>query len=465
MPFTEPTLSATDRGLRSAGSGTGAQPEPAWVTELSQRPLVQGLSPEDWQRLLLSAEVLDVRAGSTFLPESNESAGLFFLLWGEVAIHAAGRLVRLIAAPQDLGLLSLVDGRARSASLVAFADSRLVHLPRFAFDALCRDSAVFSGNVAQALATELRRMYAAEAGWLTHFDDFFEAPNAKLVPGPYVADRVDMVLLVMQGDAAALRRLLPPGLHPLPVLADRYLLTFNTFTGVRSEAPAARGKTFSYRETCPFLPCLGPDLRPALFIPELYPDNLLAIALGREAYGFPKRFGLTTEGDRRVDLGVGGHLVLRADWERTETVLPGEWASQLLSLWSGGVELPGLLRPLLGGLVTAAESPALRGIRPSVPVFVHKQIMDERTESERILEVDSLIEIPFQLLHLGGFQVLHGARVQHFDPTYFLQGRCLGGVRTVLGFRFGRGHARRDYRARPASGGWRDLLWPGRGRT
>lgn len=434
-----------------------------WSAVLSARPLVQGLEAAHWQHILHAAEPMDVRAGSTFLHEDNGEAGLFFLLEGEVAIHAAGRLVRTVTAPHELGLLSLVDGRTRTASLVAFTDASLVHLPRPAFEALRRDSAVFTGNVAQALAAEVRRLYAAEAGWLAHFDDFFEAPNAKLVPGPYVADQVDMVMFVMKGDARALASLLPAGLRPLPILGDRYLLTFNTFTGVRSEAPLARGKTFSYRETCPFIPCLGPDFRPSVFTPELYPDNLLAIALGREAYGFPKRFGLTTHGERRVDLSVGGHLLLRAEWEGSHHVPPGDWASHLLSSWSGGAEIPGSLRPLVGGLLEAADAAALKTLRPAVPVYVHKQIVNERTESERILEVNALIEVPFHLLHLGEFQLLHGARVHHFDPAYFLQGHCVGGVRMSLGFRFGRGHARRNYLAPGGRRGWRDLLGARRG--
>lgn len=424
-----------------------ATSEPPWAPLLRAQPLVQGLEPAHWALLLESAEATELRVGQTFLHEDTNESGMFLLLSGEVAVRNDGRLVTLLRAPQVLGLLALIDGQARSATLSAFADSVVVHIPRPTFDRLRQLSPAFSANLTQSLAAELRRMYANETHQLSHFDDFFEAPNAKLVPGPYVAEHVDMVVLIMRGDPRHLAGLMPRGLHAIPGFGDRFLLTFNFFSGVHTEAPIARGKTFDYSETCPFIPCLGPRLQPAVFTPELYPDNLLAIALGREAYGFPKRFGRTLESKRTIDLSVGGHMTLRATWDAERTVTSGEWANHLASLWTGGVELPSLLTPVLTRIVDAADIQRFASLRPKVPVFVHKQILDESTESERILDVDSLIEIPFHLTKLGPFQVLDGAAVDYLDPTYFLPGTCLGGVRLSLGFRFGSGRSWIDYKA------------------
>jgi CRP-like cAMP-binding protein len=427
--------------------------EPQWVELLRAQPLVQGLTPDHLALLVGAAEVTSLGAGETFLREDTHEAGLFLLLAGEIAVRKDGRLATLLRAPQVLGVLALIDGQARSATLSAFADSLIVHIPRTTFEHLRQSSTAFLSNLTLSLAADLRRMYANETRQLAHFDDSFEAPNAKLVPGPYVAQDVDMVLLVLQGDPHRLAALMPRGLRPIPGFGDRFLLTFNFFSGVHSESPIARGKTFDYSETCPFLPCLGPHLQPAVFTPELYPDNLLAIALGREAYGFPKRFGRTMEAQQSIDLSVGGHMTLRAKWQSAHAVTSGEWANHLAGLWTGGVELPALLTPVLTRAIDAADHHRFAALRPKVPVFVHKQIVGVGTESERMLDVDSLIEIPFHLTKLGPFQVLDGAAVDFLDPAYFLQGTCLGGVRLSLGFRFGTGKSWIDYKAAAKTSG------------
>lgn len=432
------------RHLRTTLNAANA---PGWLRALAEMPILAGLSPRDWALIEHGVTPHDLAAGDVFLREEADTSGLFLLVRGEVAVHRDGRLVTLIRAPHALGLLALIDGGVRSATLAAFAPSLVVQVPRALFDHLRATSPAFSNNLTVALATELRRMYTAQSEQLAHFDDFFEAPNAKLVPGPYVAEHIDMVLCVMQGDPVQLARLLPDGLRPFPGLDGKFLLTFNFFRGVRSESPIARGKTFAYSETCPFIPCLGPRLQPAVFTPELYPDNLLAIALGREAYGFPKRFGRTTEGERTIDLSVGGGLTLRAAWESARTVDAGTWANHVAALWTGGVGLPALLQPVLTTLLDTVDGTRLAKLRPAVPVFVHKQILDERTETERVFDVDSLIEIPFQIQHLGDYRVLDGASVRYLDDRYFLPGTCVGAARLRLGFRFGRGREWRDYLA------------------
>ncbi len=57
-------------------------------------------------------------------------------------------------------------------------------------------------------------MYRREHAWLEHMADFFQSPNALIVPGPYEAAPYEMILLVMQGDPADMAALMPPGVRP-----------------------------------------------------------------------------------------------------------------------------------------------------------------------------------------------------------------------------------------------------------
>jgi len=424
---------------------------PTWIARVQHHPLLAGLSPEELRLALRDAELQTLPTGQTLLRQDSNDFGLFLLLSGDVAVQAgpdaAERLVTLIHAPAVLGLLALVDGNTRSASLVTLGPVEVMHMPRATFALVRQQSAAFGNAVTQYLAGELRRMYALETAMMGHFDDFFEAPNAKLVPGPYVAKHVDMWMLVMRAKPELLASLLPPGLRPLPGFGDRFLLTFNAFSGVHSEAPVARGKSFAYHETCPFIPCLGPRMLPVMFTPELYPDNLLAIALGREAYGFPKRFGRTNLHPNAVDLTVGNRLILRAHWQAETPSDPGVWGAHLAAVMSGRNVVPPWLQPVVGALVQASQSQALHSLQPSVPVFVRKQIVDESTVHERVWDVDELIEIPFEVRQLSGFATLQAPVVEYLDPGYFLQGQCEGGVRLAMSFRFGRGVSWRDYKS------------------
>src|SRR5262249_7916547 len=146
-------------------------------------------------------------------------------------------------------------------------------------------------------------------------DDFFDPPNARLVPGPYRFSPMRLVLHVVETERAALAALLPRGLHLLPGLGGRYLVVFGDFHRCVTQHARGDGRVFSYRETTPFIPCAGFG-RVGAFIPELYPDSYMAILLGREIYGFPKRLGRTTVRGDGVDVIVDHARLMRARWSR-----------------------------------------------------------------------------------------------------------------------------------------------------
>ncbi|MCC6747103.1 MAG: acetoacetate decarboxylase family protein [Deltaproteobacteria bacterium] len=420
----------------------------ALLAELRKLPLFADLEHDVTARLLELGRRERVPAGKVFLAEEAAPDDLYLLLRGEVAVRRNDRLVTLLPAPQALGLLSLVDGKPRSASLSAFTEVELLVLERRDLYELMGRSPALGRSLVQHFATEVRTLYEAENVLRRHFEDFFESPNARLVPGPYVADAFEMVFLVMRDDPARLRRLLPDGLRPLPGLEDRYFLTFSFFPRVATEHPAGRGKAFAYDETCPFLPCLGPSLKPGVYTPELYPENFLAITLGRELYGFPKRFGKTERYADHIDVILAQEMLLRASWRERQPLEAPEFGRELAAQLAGPRRLPTSVTELVGALFGLANRDVLRLAWPAVTVYLHKQIPDVTSEAERRPVVDQLVEVPFRVRAMERFFALRAPEVRFFASSYFLGGECVGGFSLTMSFVFGRGRVALDYLAR-----------------
>ncbi|MEZ4437134.1 MAG: acetoacetate decarboxylase family protein [bacterium] len=418
----------------------------AAIERLLQMEVFEHLEAEAVDLLRAGLRVHDVRAGRRITDQKMDAAYVFFLLEGEVAVTRNGKLVTLIQAPEILGLVAVIDGQPRTASLEAFTNVRVASMPHELLEALLDESPRMSRNLIRFLAHQLRLQYEQSDRIQRHFEDFFRSPKAELVPGPYVADPFDMYIFVMQDDPRHLAALLPRGVRPMPGTEGRYLLTFNFFDRTWSRHPEGEGRAFSYNETAAFLPCIAPRMRPGLFIPELYPDNFLAITLGRELYGFPKRFARTTLAPERgiIDFVLERRMTLRASWRDVEEVEAQTFLLRLIRLfWPRWV--PEYARRIASSAFGLADRHVPEDRRPAMPVFVHKQIPDSAEGMTEGKAIDELVEIPFQVSDLGHFCRLDHARVRFLDSEYFLGGRCLGGFRVNMGLQFGRGHRWLDY--------------------
>lgn len=422
----------------------------AAIERLLQLEIFAHLEPEAIELLRAGLRVHEVRAGRRITDQKIDAAYVFFLLEGEVAVTRDGKLVTLVQAPEILGLVAVIDGQPRTASLEAFTHVRVASMPHALLEALLEKSPRMSHNLIHFLAHQLRLQYEQSDLIQRHFEDFFRSPKAELVPGPYVADPFDMYVFVMQDDPRHLADLLPRGVRPMPGTEGRYLLTFNFFGRTYSRHAEGEGRAFSYNETAAFLPCLAPRMRPGLFIPELYPDNFLAITLGRELYGFPKRFARTTLSAERgtIDLVLERRMTLRASWGAVEAVEAETFLLRLIRLfWPRWV--PEYARRVASSALGIVERHVPEDRRPAMPVFVHKQIPDSAEGLGSGKAIDELVEIPFHVFALGGFNRLEHARVRFLDSDYFLGGRCLGGFRVNMGFQFGRGVRWLDYNQEP----------------
>lgn len=382
--------------------------------------------------------------GFVLTREGELGDDVYFLLSGELAVWRAGRLITLLEGPRVVGLTSSLDAQPRTASLEVLRDAELVSVRGEVFRRLVTERNDLSLAVIAALSSDLREAWQQQERDRESLDDFFETPSARLVPGPYAAD-VELRTFVMHDPSARQKALLPPGCSPLPGLEETWLLVLSHFRDVHSTSVGQR-RSFSYREVTPFIPCLGPDSQPGLFCPELYPDNYLAILLGRELYGFPKRMGRVHLGPTHVSLAVGHHLVLRAAWsaERTgDASLVGEHMASLLT------PLPALVTKAVGGLFGAFTNPVIKPLWPQVPVLVRKQIPQASSVYDaRALHIDELVRVPFLLESVSGFSVLDDPEVRFFQQDFFLSGQPRVAFKQDLRFTFGAGTVVHDYRAR-----------------
>ncbi len=414
---------------------------------LLQRPILVGLGDDDRAFLLANAWHRRLTEGTRFIVEDTAAEAVYFVLSGEVSVERDGDTLALQQAPLTVGLLSVIDGLDRSASVRAFSDVDVVMVPRSAFDALAERCSVFSANLVRHLTSDIRDAHRREAGVRKNFDDHFHSPNARLVQGPYTMGPFPMVALVVESTPERIRACLPPGIEPIRALGGRYVLTFNFFPDVHSRHMSAGGRSFAYNETTPFLPVMGPGARPAVFSPELYLDSYMPIVLGRELYGFPKRFGVARQGERHIDLSIGRQLVMRASWERRRAVDAGELLSCLQGWLIGrGQPMPAGAAPVLDAVFRLIDRPAARRFWPPVPVYVHSQVPCAVDRAGDRMRIDEIVEIPFNVHSLGDFEVLEQPALRGF-ADWILAGDVVGGVRLNMSATFGRARRVIDFMA------------------
>ena len=262
-----------------------------------------------------------------------------------------------------------------------------------------------------------------------------------LLPGPYTADPVDMIMLIMQDDPVRLRTLLPPHLHLLPFSKDRYLVVFSHFKGMTTTHHIGQNKDFEYRETAFFIPAWG--RRPegwGAFCPELFPDSYLAIVLGRELYGFPKRDGATymPKNDDKAQLIIENKVQMEASWKDKHSISAKAFTQACTTAMLGDARWVNLLGQMAGDTFEFLLKQHWEELIPRVPVLVRKQEADVafRDETQPVLKQDRLRRIPFNTFHYRGFHVLEEPQVAFHSSDIPLGGRCVAGYRLRLGMRF-----------------------------
>lgn len=400
---------------------------------LAQKPF-EGVSPQVCERVAAALTWAELPQGSVFLVEGNPPDDLFFVIDGEVSLTRARSILAILPSPAVIGLLSVLDGQPRSASAQAFTDCVVACLSADAFDDLVGASPRFVRNLVQHVAVELRDIMDRNREIASQFADAYESPNARLAPGPYHVDRFDQYVFVVDAPSAELENARRDLVAPLPGLEGHYLLTFGRCPRVYSTFEGRVTSPVSYDEAAYYLPGLGPEGHPVLFCPEQYVENYMAVSVGRELYGFPRRYGRIEFRDTSIDLDVEGAVVARAAWAESRLVDAGEFVDAAIKSFSPQGSDPRWLESFRSAVMGLAQQHLDSS---AVPVLVQNQVPSTFLTAGRELRINELVEVPLIVSRLHNLALLDGAVVRFFGPEPLPVGRCYGGFRLSFDLTFG----------------------------
>jgi len=136
----------------------------AGVQILSAVPLFSGMSKRRLRSLSDRAKVVGYGANRIVLGEGVRGGeSVFVLLEGTARVEVGGRTVSRLGPGNVFGELALLDGRPRSASVVAASDIVTARLSRTAFLDLVRSDPDIALRVMEGLATRLRECQGSRA--------------------------------------------------------------------------------------------------------------------------------------------------------------------------------------------------------------------------------------------------------------------------------------------------------------
>jgi CRP-like cAMP-binding protein len=127
---------------------------------LARLPLFETCSQRELGQVA-SATVDTHRPAGTVLTREGQIGGvLFVLVEGRADVVRGGRRIQKLGPGDVVGELSLIDGQARSASVVATTDVHVLELTYKDFKKLVDKSPHFVRNLLRALSQRIREMDA-----------------------------------------------------------------------------------------------------------------------------------------------------------------------------------------------------------------------------------------------------------------------------------------------------------------
>ncbi len=106
------------------------------VDVLKHVPLFKGLSKKDLDAVARRADEVAVTEGTVLAEQGTMGNEFYLILQGSAAVRRNRRRIATLGQGDFLGEMSLLDGRARSATVVALEDSVLLVMHRRDFSAL-----------------------------------------------------------------------------------------------------------------------------------------------------------------------------------------------------------------------------------------------------------------------------------------------------------------------------------------
>jgi CRP/FNR family transcriptional regulator, cyclic AMP receptor protein len=130
---------------------------------LKQVPLFANLSSHDLRRLASRCEVVRYPTNRTVVRQDARGDSFFVIAEGTAAVKRGTRTIGRLGPGDFFGEMSLLDGRPRSASVVATAPLVTVRLMRSEFSKAIDDNPAIARGIMAELAARVRRLEATPA--------------------------------------------------------------------------------------------------------------------------------------------------------------------------------------------------------------------------------------------------------------------------------------------------------------
>jgi CRP-like cAMP-binding protein len=132
---------------------------------LAQVPLFSHLSRRHLRRLADSTTEQRFMEGASIVREGEEGDSFFVIVEGQATVrNAGGKSVNQLLPGDFFGEISLLDGGARTASVVADTPMRVLVLKRNAFRKIVTEDSTVATKLLEYAATMLRRLERPVAG-------------------------------------------------------------------------------------------------------------------------------------------------------------------------------------------------------------------------------------------------------------------------------------------------------------
>ena len=102
--------------------------------------------------------VVTLKAGHVLFSEGEPGASVYVLMNGSASVSVGNEVLEVAKPGALLGEMALVDSSARSATVIAGSDCRVIAIDKSQFDVLVRESPEFARHVMTVMADRLRRM-------------------------------------------------------------------------------------------------------------------------------------------------------------------------------------------------------------------------------------------------------------------------------------------------------------------
>jgi predicted acylesterase/phospholipase RssA/CRP-like cAMP-binding protein len=180
---------------------------PAWSAgahDLSDMPLLAGLSSSARERLEAATRLMTVPAGTALINEGDPPGSAYVVRAGRLEVLVGGHVVREVGPGAVLGELALLTGESRSAEVRARRDSTVLEVPRESFDELLAGDAAASRVMLSQIAHRLRTAPVTATERATQ-------PVVVAVVGLHGGDGAARVAAVLHDRLASHLRVVAPG--------------------------------------------------------------------------------------------------------------------------------------------------------------------------------------------------------------------------------------------------------------